>query len=158
MTTKRIDNLVARLEKGDLKTNEIFSSLPLEQWSSTAYEEPHRWDFRALLAHFVSAEERLLELAQHVAKGGEGVSSEFDFEDFNAEEQVRLKDYSPEELQVALRNARQATLTWVRSLDDRQLDQMGKHPVLGEINLETMINAIYGHQLMHMRELKGKIG
>jgi len=31
---------------------------------------------------------------------------------------------------------------------------MGHHQALGEITLEDMINAIYGHQLMHMRDLR----
>jgi len=158
MTSERIDNLIARLEKGLLKTNEVFNSLTAEQWASTAYEKPHRWDFRALLAHFVSSEERLLELAQYIALGGNGAPLGFDFDEFNAQEQVRLHGCSPEELHNALQNARQATLTWVRSLEDSQLDLIGRHPALGDINLETMINAIYGHQLMHMRELRGKIG
>jgi hypothetical protein len=35
---------------------------------------------------------------------------------------------------------------------------MGRHPALGQISVETMILAIYGHQLMHMRDLGKQLG
>jgi hypothetical protein len=158
MASERIENLVGRLEKGNLKTWEVFEALTPEQWTKVVYETPYRWDFRALLAHFLSAEESLLELAKHNATGGEGLPVDFDYDKFNAEEQIRLQGKSPEELMRALQEAREATLDWVRSLDERQLDIVGKHPVLGEVNLETMITAIYGHQLLHMKEARGKVG
>ncbi|UCC75505.1 MAG: DinB family protein, partial [Anaerolineales bacterium] len=107
-----------------------------------------------LLAHFVSAEERLLELAQDVVAGGPGIAQDFDFDLFNSEEQQRLQSRSPQELLEALAGDRGATLVWVRTLGDEQLDQIGTHPVLGDVNVEAMILAIYGHQLLHMRELQ----
>ena len=158
MASERIESLVTRLEKGRLKTSEIFSSLTPEQWNTTVYEDPHCWDFRCLLAHFVSSEERLLELARHIASGGDDLPADFDFNEFNAEEQIRLEGELPEALMKALEQARKATLAWVRTLEEGQLDLVGRHPALGEVTLETMINAIYGHQLIHMKEARGKIG
>ncbi len=158
MTSERIEALVARLEKGGLKTQEIMEALTPDQWKTTVYDDPCVWDVRALLAHFVSSEQRLLQLAQHVAAGGEDLPADFDFNEFNAEEQVRLQNETPQALLAALAEARRATLAWVRMLDDRQLDLVGRHPALGEVTLETMINAIYGHQLLHMREARVKIG
>jgi hypothetical protein len=154
MPTLRVESLIAKLEKGHMKTQEILGSLAAEQWRAVVYEEPEVWDVRALLAHFVSAEERLLELAQDVVSGGPGAPEGFDFEIFNAKEQKRLKDQSPQELLEALADDRGATLEWVRTLDDGLLDRIGRHPVLGEVTVETMILAIYGHQLLHMRELQ----
>jgi hypothetical protein len=154
MPTPRVESLVARLEKGHLKTQEILGSLAAEEWRTVVYQDPAVWDVRALLAHFVSAEERLLELAQDVVCGGPGAPEGFDFELFNAEEQKRLKDQSPQELLEALADDRRATLDWVRALDDGLLDRLGRHPVLGEVTVETMLLAIYGHQLLHMRELQ----
>lgn len=154
MPSQRVETLIAKLEKGHTKTQEILGSLAPEQWRTVVYEEPELWDARALLAHFVSAEQRLLELAQDVVSGGPGVAEDFDFDAFNAEEQQRLKARSPQELLQALAGDRGATLRWVRTLDDEQLDQIGTHPVLGEVTVEAMILAIYGHQLLHMRELQ----
>jgi hypothetical protein len=158
MASERVQSLIAKLEKGGLKTQEILRSLAAEQWSRILYDGPPAWTVRDLLAHLVAAEGRLLDIAQDVAAGGKGAPPGFSLDAFNAEEQMRLAARSPEELLPALGKARQVTLDWVRTLDDSQLDRLGRHPALGEVTLETMITAIYGHQLLHMRDLKSKLG
>ena len=65
-----------------------------------------------------------------------------------------MADSSLEELQTDLAAARQTTIAWVETLDEDALDRKGHHPALGETTLEDMIKAIYGHQLMHMRDLR----
>ena len=152
MAEPRIEALVARLEKGRSKTTETLAGLSPGQWQAVLYPDPP-WTVHDLLAHFVSAEERLLELAQDVAASGAGAPEGFDFDAFNAEETVRLAEASPEVLLAALDAARRRTLDWVRTLADSQLDLFGRHPALGQVTLETMITAIYGHQLLHMRDL-----
>jgi hypothetical protein len=156
MQTERVESLIAKLEKGIGKTEEILGSLGAEQWSGVLYDVPRAWTVRDLLAHLVSAEGRLRQIAQDVAAGGAGAPPGFDLDAFNAEEQTRLADRSPDELLPALAKARQVTLEWVRTLEDSQLDRRGRHPALGEVTLETMIAAIYGHQLLHMRDLKAR--
>ena len=52
-----------------------------------------------------------------------------------------------------LERERRRTIEWVRTLDATQLDKKGRHPALGDVNVETLILSIYGHQLIHMREL-----
>lgn len=157
MNTARVETLLAKLEKGHRKTLEIFAALNPEQWAQVVYETPHIWRTRELLAHFVSSEEALLKLAQDVAAGGEGAAPDFDYDAFNAQEQERLRGHSPEELLAALDRARRATLAWVGTLDDSTLDRVGRHPALGEVTLETMIMAIYGHQLLHMQDLRERL-
>jgi hypothetical protein len=152
--SKRAKGLVARLQKGARKTQAIFDSLTDEQWQMTLYEEPLIWTMRDLLAHFLSAEEGLLRMAQNVAAGGEGAPEDFDYDAFNASEQTRLAGTEPEKLLTDLAAARQTTIAWVEALDEDALDRKGHHPALGEITLEDMINAIYGHQLMHVRDLR----
>jgi hypothetical protein len=156
MAPERVESLIAKLEKGGRKTQEILGSLPADEWSRILYDGPPAWNVRDLLAHLVSAEPRLLEIAQDVAAGGPGAPLGFDLDAFNAAEQTRLKDTSPEELLSALAKTRQVTMDWVRTLNDSQLDRRGRHPALGEVTLEVMITAIYGHQLLHMRDLKFK--
>lgn len=157
MTTARVESLLAKLGKGHRKTLEIFAALNPEQWAQIVYEDPHVWRVRELLAHFVSSEEALLKVAQDVAAGGPGAPAGFDYDAFNAQEQERLKDHSPRELLTALDRARQATLAWVGTLDDDALDRVGRHPALGQVTLETMILAIYGHQLMHMQDVRERL-
>jgi hypothetical protein len=151
-TIPRAEALAARLEKGRQKTFEVFSALTSEQWQQPLYEEP-TWQVRNLLAHFVSSERQLLALARDVARGGAGAPPDLDIDRFNAAEQQRLEGQSPPWLLVLLEQERSETIAWARELDDAQLDRVGRHPALGQVSVEVMLTAIYGHQLLHMREL-----
>ncbi|MGD9001244.1 MAG: DinB family protein [Anaerolineae bacterium] len=149
----RIAKLLTRLRKGIAKSQEIFESLEPDQWDMVLYEKPYPWSARDLLAHFVSAEAGLLRLARDVAAGGPGAPREFEYDAFNATEQERLAHVPREQLLADLMTARQVTITWVEELEETALDRTGRHPALGEVTVEVCINAIYGHQLMHMRDL-----
>ncbi len=153
MTDARVGALLARLERGQRRTHETLDALTADQWETPVYPGDPRWTVRGVLAHCVSAEERLLELAQDVAAGGAGAPEGFDFDAFNAGEQERLADQPSQQLLAALDAVRRRTLAWVATLNGQQLDQVGRHPALGQINVEAMITAIYGHQLLHMRDL-----
>jgi len=157
MTESRIEALLARLEKGGQKTQQILGELTAEQWQQVVYDTPYPWTVRDLLAHFLPAEEALRHMAQRVALGEPGIPEGFDFEAFNVQELARLADRRPQELLADLAVARQATLDWLRALPEEALDRIGQHPVLGQVSLEAMITAIYGHQLLHMRDL-GRTG
>jgi len=154
MAESRVEALIAKLEKGAQKTHDILSRLTVEQWQAAVYTEPCPWTVRDMLAHFLSAEEGLLHMTQDIASGRAGAPEGFDLDAFNAQEQERLAGRSPQDLLDALSVARQATIDWVRTLTEEELDRVGRHPALGEASLETMITAIYGHQLLHMRDLQ----
>jgi len=151
---KRVDDLVARLTKGAGKTAQILGGLSDDQWQRVLYTEPLAWTARDVAAHFLSAEVALLRVMQDVASGGPGAPEDFNYDDFNSDEQVRLAGLPPRRLLTDLVEARAATIAWVSNLDESDLDRHGHHPALGDITLESFINAIYGHQLMHMRDLQ----
>ncbi|MCX6070010.1 MAG: DinB family protein [Chloroflexi bacterium] len=157
MAETRLQGLIARLERGQRKTTEAFRSLSPTQWEQPIYDDPTTWTPRNLLAHFLSSERVLLTLCQDVARGGAGAPVGFDFDAFNAEQQPLFNDLPVTDLIEQLDAARTQTLEWLRKLKDGQLDQVGRHPALGEITLENMILAIYGHQLIHMRDLQAKL-
>jgi hypothetical protein len=151
---KRVDNLAARLQKGIDQILRTLHGLSDEQWQWVIYEEPTPWRVRDMVAHLFSSEEGLPRIAQDVASGGPGAPQEFDYDIYNAEEQARLEGIPPQELLAGLSDAREATIAWVSALDEAVLDRTGHHPALGEVTVETLINAIHGHQLMHMRDLR----
>lgn len=152
MTGTRIDRLVEKLDRGIRKTLEILGGLKDEQWRLNVYPEPV-WQVRDLLAHLVYSEEQLLALYQSVVKGGPGAEEGIDIDRYNAIEQKKMEGIEPVILLDRLNQARVNTISWVLSLREEQLDKVGRHPMLGEISVEIMIEAIYGHQLLHMRDL-----
>jgi hypothetical protein len=152
--SQRIDELVARLRKGGSKTQEILGGLAGDQLKMVLYEGPPAWTVRDLLAHFLSAEKALLLIMQDITAGGPGAPEGLDYNAFNAQEQVRLAGIPPDRLLGDLAAAREVTVAWVAGLDEAALDRAGRHPALGVVTVEIFLNAIYGHQLMHMRDLK----
>ena len=150
----RVDDLVARLTKGAGKTAQILGGLSDGQWQTALYAEPLAWTVRDLAAHFLSAEVALLRVMQDIASGGPGAPENFNYDAFNSDEQMRLAGLPPRCVLADLAEARAATIAWISKLDESDLDRHGRHPALGDITLEFFINAIYGHQLMHMRDLQ----
>ena len=158
MAETRLSGLVAKLERGQRKSSETFGRLTPAQWERAIYDDPAPWTPRSLVAHFLSSELELLRLCQDVAAGGPGAPEGFDYNGFNAEQQTQFQSVLPEQLLEQLEAARARTLEWLGTIDDAVLDRVGQHPALGEVSLETMIVAIYGHQLLHMRDLQSKLG
>ena len=152
---KRVDKLAKRLRGGADSTMELLAGLGDAQWQGVLYEEPHPWTVRDMLAHLLSTEEGLARIARDVAAGGPGAPEGFeDYDHYNAEEQKRLAGTPVERLLSELAATREATIEWVATLDDADLDREGRHPALGLVPLDTLINVIHGHQLMHLRDLK----
>ena len=154
MAGPRVETLIARLEKGGQRTQEILGDLKPEEWELVVYDDPDPWTIRDVLAHFVSSEEYLRAMAQDVVSGGQGASEMLDLNAVNAAEQERLEERPPQELLANLKAERERTIAWLRTLDDAALDLEGRHPALGEANVEGFINAIYGHHILHMREVQ----
>jgi DinB superfamily len=148
----RAARLVEKLERGRQKTAEVFSALKPEQWELILYPDPP-WQVRNLLAHFISSERQLLALCQSIAAGGPGLVPEFDIDRNNAHQQEQFVGISPQVLLQWLEEARCATITWIGTLTAVQLEKVGRHPVLGDLTVETMVESVYGHQLFHMRDL-----
>ena len=156
MKRKRIEKLIARLERGLNKSNKILDILDHEGWQEPVEGESDGWTVKDLVAHFIVSEEHLLMIAKDISAGGEGVSEDIDIDAFNEEQFARQPDRTPDELQALLGDVRETTIAWVTEQDDETLDLVGRHPTLGESSVETIIFSIYAHQLLHMREVSLK--
>ncbi len=152
MAASRTSNLIEKLEKGLSKSLEVFQFLEPDQWERPIFDEVDSWNAKDLVAHFIYSEEHLLGIAQDIASGGEGAPSDLDIDRYNREELERLRPIGIDDLLSLLAEVRGSTIAWVRGLDDATLDLVGRHPVLGSANIETIIHSIYAHQLLHMRE------
>lgn len=156
--SERKQELLARLQKGLDKSLAVFGTFVPAQWDVVLYPDPYPWTVRDLLAHFLSSEEGLLQIVQQIVAGGSGVPGGFDYNAFNASEQQRLAGIPPDRLLADLTAARQRTIAYVAGLEEADLDKVGAHPALGQVSVEIFLNAIYGHQLMHMRDLMQALG
>ncbi|NIS81023.1 MAG: hypothetical protein GTO14_12630 [Anaerolineales bacterium] len=157
MTNLRVENLVKKLTRGISKSLEIFHSADPDLWDKPIYDDPEVWNLKDLAIHFIYSEEHLLSIAQDIASGGEGSPEGIDIDAFNNIEMEKQRHRSVDELLDILSDVRKASINWVRELDEHELNRMGRHPVLGTSSVETVINSIYAHQLLHMREIAPRI-
>ncbi len=153
MINPRVETLVEKLTRGISKSLEVFRSVEPDQWEQPIFDDPESWDLKDLVAHFIYSEEHVLSIAQDIAFGGEGSPEDIDIDAFNENGIEKLRHRSVDELLDILTDVRKASIAWVREIDELELDRVGRHPVLGASSVETIINSIYGHQLLHMREI-----
>ncbi len=149
----RVGALAARLDQGGAKVEATLRALPPDRWASIVYRCPTPWTVRDVIAHLLSAECALLLLAQDVASRGSGSPDGFDYHGFNWEEQEKFQSHSPDDLLLQLGRARLETIEWVRSFQPSVLENRGRHRGLGLTTLETMLNAMQGHQLLHLHNI-----
>ena len=157
MKNPRVEALVEKLTRGIAKSLEIFRSVEPDLWDRPIFDDPESWNLKDLLAHFVYSEENLQRIAQDIATGGEGYPEGIDIDAFNEHEMEKLRHRSVDELLDNLNDVRKALIDWVGELSELELDRVGRHPMLGDSNVETVIFSIYAHQLLHMREIAPRL-
>lgn len=156
MTSERAGDLIQKLERGLIKSKEIFDALTPEQWGMPIFDEPDSWTMRDLVAHFIATEAVLLQIAQDIAAGGEGTPEGMQLDTWNREQVDRMAGVDLAQLLSRMDASRQKTIDWLQGVDDTILNLEGRHPTLGTTNVEMVVFSIYAHQLLHMREISPK--
>lgn len=146
--------LAERLQTEGEKTLQLFQALTPQQWDAIVYSEGSPWTMRSVLAHFVTAEKGFLKLLPAIAAGGPGASEDFDIDRYNASQQEKSKDLTPQALLDQFRQVRAAMSAWVAALTPADLEKTGRHPFLGQTTLAEMIKMIYRHTQLHQRDLR----
>jgi uncharacterized protein (TIGR03083 family) len=146
--------LVKRLREDGDKVVQFFESLEPGEWTAPVYREGSAWSAQDLLSHFVSAERSVGRLLEDVLQGGPGAPANFDIDGFNAAEVDALRPLSPAARLQAFRDARQQTLERVAGLDAADLRRRGRHPWLGDTTIEDIVQMIYRHTMIHVRDAR----
>jgi hypothetical protein len=146
--------LVERLKSEGEKVSTFFSALTPEQWETIVYTEGGEWVVKSVLAHNVSAEREFLNLFRDVRDGGEGVSIDFNVDDYNNRQYQRTKQLSPEELLPLFSSVREKMIQFVSVLSEADLLKQGRHPHLGITTLAEMIKLVYRHNQIHYRDIR----
>ncbi len=132
----------------------FFSGLTEPQWRTEVYTEGSVWTIRNILAHLVTAERGFVRLFADVHAGGPGASDDFSIDRYNASQQEKTKNLSPQELLEQYKSVRADMIAFVSSLAETDLDKTGRHPFLGPTTLREMIKMVYLHNQLHYRDLK----
>ena len=146
--------LAERLQKEGAKVVEFFTTLTDEQWGIEVYTEGATWTVRNVLAHFVTSERGLLKLFKRVREGGLGASEDFSIDHYNARQQEKTRDLTPQELLEQYADVRADTVRWVSRLSEDDLSIEGRHPFLGQVQLVEMLKMLYLHNQIHFRDFR----
>lgn len=146
--------LAERLEKEGQKVVSYFSALPEEGWLTEVYTEGDTWTIRHVLSHFVTSERGLHKLFRSVREGGLGASDDFSIDRYNARQQEKSKDLSPDELLEQYADVRADLIKWVSNLSQEDLAKEGRHPFIGQVQLVEMIKMIYLHNQIHFKDIR----
>jgi uncharacterized damage-inducible protein DinB len=149
-----INELADKLRSEGEKFHGIFAGLTDEQWQAEVYTEDQTWTIRNVLAHLVTSERGLVKLFERIRVRGEGSPNDFSIDRYNAAQQRKTKDLSPQELLEQYQAVRADSVAWTLSLDESDLEQEGRHPFLEMTTLREMIKMLYLHNIIHYRDMK----
>lgn len=146
--------LLERLKDEGDRTAKFFLSLSSEDWHKKIYSEGATWTVRQVLAHFVMAEEGILDLIEDIRAGGSGVPPDFNLNAYNERRVARLDEVNPAQLIERFQEQRRATIQKVSQLKEGDLNKIGRHPFLGMASIEEIVRLIYRHNQIHQRDVR----
>lgn len=146
--------LAAKLKSEGEKFAVFFGGLTEAQWKLEVYTEGAIWTIRNVLSHLMTAERAFVKLFEQIRQKGEGVSLDFSIDRYNARQQEKTKDLSPQELLEQYKSVRAQMIEWVSGISDSDLEKTGRHPFLGPTTLREMVKMVYIHNQIHFRDLK----
>src|SRR5512141_2339804 len=91
-------DLAEKLRSEGERLGAFFGGLTDEQWQAEVYTEGSTWTIRSILAHLMTAERAFVRLFEEIRRGGEGVSTDFVIDRYNARQQEKTRERSPSEL------------------------------------------------------------
>jgi len=149
-----IHELADKLTSEGEKFYSLFAGLRDDQWNLEVYTEDQTWTVRNVLAHFVTSERGLVKLFERIRAGGEGAAADFSIDRYNAAQQEKAKDISPQELLEQYKEVRSDSVAWTLSISDADLEKEGRHPYLGVTKIREMLKTLYVHNQLHYRDMK----
>ena len=146
--------LAEKLKSEGEKFTAIFAGLVDDQWQAEVYTEGETWTLRNVLSHFVTSERGLVKLFERIRTTGEGAADDFSIDRYNAAQQRRTQELSPQELLEQYKSVRAESVAWVAGLQEEELEIRGRHPFLGMTTIREMIKMLYIHNQTHYRDMK----
>ncbi len=150
----KADSLAQKLMLEGEKTLEFFGQIPERVWEKRLYTDGNAWYVKDVLAHLVEVEESLPNLFAAIVNGSAGVDENFDLNEYNEQAVNRMRAASVSDLLELFRERRKATVSFVKSLSENDLQKVGRHPFLGEAPIEEMLRLFYLHVNLHLRDVR----
>ncbi len=126
-----------------------FISIPEDKLSM----QGDRWTVSDHIKHACNSERGLLWVLNNILEGGEGASSEFDLDKYNASNRNKMNDTTISDMIDEFKIQREATLELVKTITENSLRLKGRHASQRIFTVAEMLLIIAIHPLHHMKEI-----
>ncbi len=156
--TERTQSLQDHLNRVHAATWPVLSDLPAAAMGVTVYDsEGGTWTVKDLLGHLADSEAGLLGQAQRLVTGEQTVPPDFDLARWNRSAVRRSKETTPAELLDKILVAHAASLKFLETLGDDQLDLVGRHSSGSMLSTERFIRRIADHRAEHVADIRAAL-
>ena len=156
--TERTTRIRDRLDQVHAETWPVLVGLSPEAMPIAVYNsEGGTWTVKDLLGHLADSEAGLLGQAQRLVSGEQTVPPDFDLARWNRSAVRRSKETSAAELLDRILGAHQASLQFLDSLRDDQLDLVGRHSSGATLSTERFLLRIADHRAEHVADIRAAL-
>ena len=146
-----------RLLDSGQATYGFFEGLSEDEYRTQVYLGGDKWTVHHILAHFVSAERKFVEVLTNWLNGGSAGMREFDIEAFNVREVRELSQLDRATLLNQFSDQREKLAEIAMQVTDAQMEEEGEHPWLGPMSMERFLKFIYRHTQIHEKDIRGAL-
>lgn len=156
--SERIQELREHMERHHAETWPVLSRLTSDNMGVLVYDgEGGSWTVKDILGHLADAERGVLGQAQRLVNGKQTVPPDFDLASWNRSAVRKASDVSMDELLGRIATAHRASLDFLASLDDAQLDLVGRHSSGEMFSTEGFLRRIVNHRAEHVADIQAAL-
>ena len=115
-------------------------------------ESPRKWSILEVLGHLADTEiVYRYRLRMIVAEPGCQIVG---YDQDAWARRLHYQDQDPADVMKEIESVRNATLRWLRTLSDTELNRAGEHDERGEESARHIVKMVAGHDLLHRRQIE----
>ncbi len=153
----RKDKLIRELTSAREELLALCRQMTHNEWSLPADGEAG-WTVKDNVLHLSISEPGLISLAQRALRGEPLRRPDFDLDYYNQRQVAKYREKTPDEIIADLDAARTATLAFLETLSDDDLDKEAEDKYFGRITVEYLIRRIATHDRHHLEVIRRALG
>jgi len=156
--TERAKQIRGHLESVHAETWPILTGISADRMGVEVYNsEGGSWTVKDLFGHLADSEAGLLGQAKRLVSGDQTVPADFDLARWNRSAVRRAKEATPAELLERILAAHRASLEFLDTLSDDQLDLVGRHSSGAMFSTERFLLRIADHRAEHVTDIRAAL-
>ncbi len=150
--SSRKDDIIQELTEARSEVLSLCRQMTEQEWSLPTDEGV--WTVKDNVLHLSISEPGLLRLAQRALRGETLRSPDFDLDYYNQRQVAKYREKTVREIISDLETARGATLAFIASLEESDLDREGEDKYFGRVTVEYLLRRIAMHDWHHLEVIR----